>query len=198
MNLPNSITLLRIVLVPVFAWLHLSGRPVGALAVFAFAALSDGVDGLLARALNQRTELGAILDPIADKFLALTALVLLVSVETLPGWLLAVALLRDGVVFGTGLTSKLTRRPIAAEPTRISKYATFTLMASITLGLVVRADPRGRELVPYVAAVGIVAAECMAVAAFQYALRWRHLLDRGVGGGTGKGARRRAQRGESS
>lgn len=192
MNLPNSITLLRILLVPVFAWLHLSGRPLGALSVFVFAALSDGVDGLLARALNQRTELGAILDPIADKFLALTALVLLVSVQTLPGWLLAVALLRDGIVFGTGLTSKLTRRPIAAEPTRISKYATFTLMAAITLGLMVRADPRGRDLAPYVAVAGIVAAECMAVAAFQYALRWRHLLERGV---SGKRGRRRAQRG---
>jgi len=192
-NLPNSISLLRIVLVPVFAWLHLSGRPVGALSVFVFAAISDGLDGLLARALNQRTELGAILDPIADKFLALTALVLLVSVQTLPAWLLAVALLRDGVVFGTGLTSKLTRRPIAAEPTRISKYATFTLMATITLGLLVRADPRGRELVPYVAAAGIVAAECMAVAAFQYALRWRHLLDRGAGDAAAKRERRRAQ-----
>ncbi|HWV38368.1 MAG TPA: CDP-alcohol phosphatidyltransferase family protein [Vulgatibacter sp.] len=195
MNLPNSITLLRIVLVPVFAWLHLSGRPAGALAVFAFAAISDGVDGLLARALNQRTELGAILDPIADKFLALTALVLLVSVETLPAWLLAVALLRDGIVFGTGLTSKLTRRPIAAEPTRISKYATFTLMTAITLGLLVRADPRGRELIPYVAAAGIVAAECMAVAAFQYTMRWRHLLDGRAAGAMGRRERRRTQRG---
>lgn len=176
MNLPNSITLLRILLVPVFAWLHLTGRPAGALAVFAFAAISDGVDGFLARALNQRTEIGAILDPVADKFLALTALVLLVSVESLPAWLLEVALFRDGVVVGAGLTAKLTRRPIAAAPTRISKYATFTLMASITLGLVTRADPRGSVLAPYVAALGIVSAECLAVAAIQYGLRWRHLL----------------------
>jgi len=190
-NLPNSITLLRILLVPVFAWLHLSGRPVGALAVFAFAALSDGVDGLLARALDQRTELGAILDPIADKFLALTALVLLVSAETLPAWLLAIALLRDAVVFGAGLTSKLTRRPIAAEPTRISKYATFALMATITLGLVLRAEPRGRDFAAYVAALGIVSAECLAVASVQYALRWRHLLD----GDLAKRERRRAERG---
>ncbi|HEY0840963.1 MAG TPA: CDP-alcohol phosphatidyltransferase family protein, partial [Vulgatibacter sp.] len=177
-NLPNSITLLRILLVPVFAWLHLTGRPRGALAVFAFAAISDGLDGLLARALNQRTEIGAILDPIADKFLALTAMVLLVSVEALPAWLLLVALLRDAVVVGAGLTAKLTRRPIDAAPTRISKYATFALMASITLGLVTRADPRGRELAPYVAALGIIAAECLAVAAIQYCLRWRHLLVR--------------------
>ena len=191
MNLPNSITLLRILLVPVFAWLHLAGRPVGALAVFAFAAISDGLDGLLARALDQRTEVGAILDPIADKFLALTALVALVSVETLPAWLLVIALLRDGIVFGTGLTSKLTRRPIAAEPTRISKYATFTLMAVITLGLVMRAEPRGRDLAAYVAALGIVSAECLAVASVQYALRWRHLLD----GDLGKRERRRAERG---
>ena len=192
MNLPNSITLLRILLVPVFAWLHLSGRPVGALAVFVFAAISDGLDGLLARALDQRTEVGAILDPIADKFLALTALVLLVSVETLPAWLLVIALLRDGVVFGTGLTSKLTRRPIAAEPTRISKYATFTLMAVITLSLVMRAEPRGRDLAAYVAALGIVSAECLAVASVQYALRWRHLL---LDGDVGRRERRRAERG---
>ncbi len=146
-----------------------------ALIVFVGAAASDGLDGLLARALDQRTELGAILDPIADKFLALTALVLLVSVESIPLWLLIFALLRDGVVFATGVTSKLARKPIAAEPTRISKYATFTLMAAITLGLLVRADPRGLELVPYLAAIGVVSAECLLVASVQYGLRWRQL-----------------------
>lgn len=178
MNLPNAITLIRIFLVPVFAWLLLSGRPLAALVVFVVAAVSDGLDGLLARALDQRTELGAILDPIADKFLALTALVLLVSAGTLPLWLLGVALFRDLIVFATGLTSKLRRRPIAAEPTRISKYATFTLMTSIALGLVSRTGELSYELLPFVAALGVVSAECMIVASVQYALRWRGLLAR--------------------
>ncbi|AKU90528.1 CDP-alcohol phosphatidyltransferase family protein [Vulgatibacter incomptus] len=186
MNLPNSITLARIALVPIFAWLLLSGRPVAALAAFVVAAVSDGLDGLVARVLDQRTELGAILDPIADKFLALTALVLLVSAESLPIWLLVAALLRDGVVFGTGLTSKLRRRAIRPEPTRISKYATFFLMAAITLGLVARSTAHGTAIFPYLMAVAVVAAECLVVASAQYGIRWRALVLRRPTGQRGR------------
>jgi len=178
MNLPNAITLLRILLVPVFAWLVVTERPVAASIVFVIAAVSDGIDGFLARLLRQHTELGAILDPIADKFLALTALILLVSAGAMPMWLLGVALLRDVVVFGTGVTAKLRRRAIAAEPTRISKYGTFTLMASIALGLFARSSERAEELLPFVAVLGVVAAECLLVASVQYGLRWRGLLAR--------------------
>src|SRR5690606_2197348 len=102
--------------VPVFAWLHLEGQSFEAMVVFSVAALSDGIDGLLARLLEQRTRLGAILDPIADKILVATALILLVLTQTLPVWLLAVALLRDVAVAGLGIVSKLRERWIEVEP----------------------------------------------------------------------------------
>lgn len=174
-TIPNAITGLRLVLIPVFAGLFLAGDPGWALAVFVTAALSDLVDGLLARVLDQRSEAGAILDPIADKLLGFVALVLLVTAGDLPLWLLALALLRDVVVLGTGLTARLRNQEIHAEPTRISKYATFCEMTLVTLALAARATTT-LHLLPFVAAVGLLTAECLAIATAQYLLRWRRVL----------------------
>ncbi|WP_373048496.1 CDP-alcohol phosphatidyltransferase family protein [Vulgatibacter sp.] len=176
MNLPNAISLVRLLLVPVFAWLHLRGEPLAALVVFVAAAISDGIDGFLARALDQRTALGAILDPIADKLLGLTALVLLVWSAVLPVWFLGVSLLRDAVVAAVGITSKASHRSVRAAPTRISKYATFLLMATVTLALFSRSPDYGAAVVPYLAAVGAVAAECLLVATVQYGMLWWSVL----------------------
>lgn len=178
MNLPNSITLLRLALVPVFAFLQLDGRPLAALIVFVAAAASDGIDGFLARALDQRTRFGAILDPFADKLLGLTALLLLVWGGTIPLWLLGVSLLRDAVVFCVGLTAKVTHRPIEAEPTRVSKYATFTLMVTLTLALLASSPRWGEVVGPWLATMGLITAECLVIATSQYLLRWRGVLRR--------------------
>lgn len=175
-NLPNAITILRLALVPVFAWLHLEDRSFAAMVVFAGAALSDGIDGLLARLLDQRTRLGAILDPIADKTLVATALILLVYSETLPPWLLFAALLRDVAVAGLGLASKLRRRWIEVAPTRISKYATFTVMLTIFLALGHRAELRSEGVLPFLQVMAILAAECLLIASLQYLIRWRDFL----------------------
>jgi cardiolipin synthase len=175
-NLPNAITSIRILLVPVFAWLFLTERSFQAMVVFAAAALSDGLDGLLARLLDQRTRLGAILDPIADKFLAATALVLLVAVGTVPVWLLVAALLRDVMVLGVALAARARSRWLDASPTRISKYATFTLMLTIFSSLALRAGIQEEQGLPYVQVVTVLAAQCLIVAAVQYLVRWRGLL----------------------
>lgn len=176
MNLPNAITILRLLLVPVFAWLYLEERSFSAMVVFAAAATSDGIDGLLARILDQRTRLGAILDPIADKILVATALVLLVFSETLPLWLLVAALLRDIVVGGLGLGSKLRDRWIEVSPTRISKYATFTVMLTIFLALGHRADVGQADILPFLQVMAIVAAQCLLIASLQYMVRWREFV----------------------
>lgn len=175
-NLPNAITVVRIGLVPVFAYLYLSGKPGAALAVFAVAALSDGLDGLLARLLDQRTRIGAILDPVADKVLAAVALILLVFSGVAPLWLLLVSMLRDGVVFGVSLTSKVTGRFVEAAPTRVSKYGTFTLLLTIFLALGNHAGVMGDALLPYLQVVAILAGLCLVIASFQYLFRWRALL----------------------
>ena len=97
-NLPNVITLVRLLAVPVVAWLILHQRWEAACWLFLAAAVSDGIDGLLARWLNQMTQLGAALDTVADKALGVVTLVLLTRAEAIPLWVTLAILLRDSII----------------------------------------------------------------------------------------------------
>ena len=138
MNLPNLLTLLRIVLVPVFALAYLA--PGGALylyagILFALAAFTDWLDGYLARKLGQTTRFGTFLDPVADKLIVVTALVLLIGQHgnlwlTLPG---IVIISRE--IFISALRewmAEMNRRGLVAV-TRVSKVKTTLQMIAITL-----------------------------------------------------------------
>src|SRR3990172_4194662 len=98
MNLPNYITLVRIVLIPFFINLMIYGYYGSALAVFVAACVTDALDGLIARVTNSMTELGALLDPIADKLLILSAFVTLVLLKMLPVWLVIFVVSRDVIL----------------------------------------------------------------------------------------------------
>ena len=103
LNLPNSITLLRILLIPVFVWLYLEPTPERALwagLVFAAAAVTDFLDGYLARRSGQITNLGKLLDPVADKLLVASGLILLVQVHQVAVWLAIVMIARELIVTG--------------------------------------------------------------------------------------------------
>jgi len=103
LNLPNSITLLRILLIPVFVWLYLEATPERALwagLVFATAAFTDFLDGYLARRSGQITNLGKLLDPVADKLLVASGLILLVQVQQVEVWMAIVMIARELVVTG--------------------------------------------------------------------------------------------------
>ena len=98
MNLPNKLTVLRIILVPVFVIVLLVNIPYGALIaalIFSVAALTDSLDGYLARRWHQVTRLGIILDPLADKLLITAALISLVELGQIPGWVAIVILGRE-------------------------------------------------------------------------------------------------------
>jgi len=84
MNLPNILTLTRVLLIPFFVIFIINKYFEWALFTFAIAAITDGIDGLLARITHQRTELGAYLDPIADKLLLFSAFITLAIVEIIP------------------------------------------------------------------------------------------------------------------
>ncbi|MEW5773122.1 MAG: CDP-alcohol phosphatidyltransferase family protein [Thermodesulfobacteriota bacterium] len=99
-NLPNAISLVRILLTPVFLAAFWSGRMDWALGAFVLAGVSDALDGTLARLLKQRTALGAILDPLADKFLLVAAYLSLGLAGWLPAWVVALVLARDLVILG--------------------------------------------------------------------------------------------------
>ncbi|WP_242395017.1 CDP-alcohol phosphatidyltransferase family protein [Anaeromyxobacter oryzisoli] len=170
LNLANALTASRILLAPVFLVLYVHGDRLRALAAFVAAAATDVLDGLVARALHQHTRLGAFLDPIADKFLAACALVALAATGRLPIWLPALEIARDLAQLAGAALLRSTGHPIPVAPTRIGKYATFALAATVVLALAEEYGTSPRELAPYVAAMGLLAAECVAISFAQYAL----------------------------
>ena len=127
LNLANALTALRILLAPVFLVHYVHGDRPRALAAFAAAAATDVLDGLVARALHQRTRLGAFLDPIADKFLAACALIALAVTGKLPTWLPVLVVARDVAQLVAAAILRSVHRTIPVAPTRIGKYATFAL-----------------------------------------------------------------------
>jgi cardiolipin synthase (CMP-forming) len=125
MSIPNIITLIRIVLIPWFAILLINGSFNQALWVFAGAAVSDGLDGLIARWFSQKTLLGSFLDPIADKLLLSTAYVALAVLKEIPVWLSVIVISRDVViVLGVSILF-ITQVRFEIKPTAISKMTTI-------------------------------------------------------------------------
>ena len=107
-NLPNTLTFLRILLVPVYIGLFSTPtavRSTSAAAVFGLAALTDWLDGYLARRRGQVTKIGRLFDPIADKFLVISGLVLLVQFQRIAAWLAIALIVRDLAVTGIRFVS---------------------------------------------------------------------------------------------
>lgn len=129
---PNIITLCRLGLVPVFLVLLSKERDREALYVFALAAATDALDGTVARYLDIRTELGAILDPFADKLLLLSGLVMLTLNHRLPPWLLIVAGMRDVIVLlGYLMISFASAERFPVRPSYFGKLTTVLQIACV-------------------------------------------------------------------
>ena len=172
-TLPNFLTVLRIILAPIFLYLYAKGDTKRAIAAFAAAAATDGLDGLVARALNQKTRIGAILDPIADKLLATCAILALYARDRLPLWLPALMLGRDTAIFLGAAILQSMGRVVPMIPTRIGKYATFVLAITVLLSLASELELGSytpAHAAPYVAALGLIAGQCIAISWLQYFL----------------------------
>jgi cardiolipin synthase (CMP-forming) len=124
MNIPNLITIARILLVPVTIWFLISGDFASAFGVFLIAGLSDGLDGWLARATGTQSELGAYLDPIADKALLVSTFATLGIIKILPSWLVIAVITRDILIVGGVMLLRLMDKPITVKPLMISKINT--------------------------------------------------------------------------
>lgn len=124
MTIPNIITIIRFVLIPVFSYLVLYGRLGQALVVFFFAAVSDVLDGVTARLFQQRSTLGSFLDPIVDKVLLSTAFVVLGVARIIPLWVMVLVLARDLVVLGGLLFLLVKSRGLDLKPSWWGKIAT--------------------------------------------------------------------------
>ena len=139
LNLPNALTLLRIVSIPFFLALLSKQRYTEALYVFGLAALTDGLDGAVARWFDMRTEIGAYLDPFADKLLLVSAFVVLTLEDSFPGWLLGVVLIRDIVIVsGYFMFAFFTGERPPMRPTYLGKASTF-LQLFCVIGALARA-----------------------------------------------------------
>src|ERR671931_239668 len=135
LTVPNVISFARLALVPVFVWLRAAGEPELAFTVFVVAAASDLLDGFLARVLNQRSKLGGLIDPAADKLLIFSALVTLVMEGLLPLWLLLLEAFRDSAMAIGAFVVKRRQMEIPTTPSRIGKYSTFALVITVVLAL---------------------------------------------------------------
>ncbi|HET9596150.1 MAG TPA: CDP-alcohol phosphatidyltransferase family protein [Anaeromyxobacteraceae bacterium] len=171
LTLPNALTASRFVLAPIFLLLYARGDTVRALAAFAAAAATDVLDGLAARVLRQHSRLGAVLDPIADKVLATCALFALAARDRLPLWLPLLVVSRDAAQLLGAALLRLSGRRLPAGPTRIGKYATFALAALVVLSLAWELmEGAPGKVAPILGALGLLAAECIAVSWIQYGL----------------------------
>jgi cardiolipin synthase len=135
MNIPNTLTLFRFLLVPVFLVLLLNGYILQALVTFIMAGVTDALDGAIARMTGSITELGAILDPLADKALVLTALIALTAMGRMSIWLTLVVLVRDIVVLTGGYIIYKRRYKVKVRPVIAGKLATFMLLSIIVFSL---------------------------------------------------------------
>ena len=114
MTTANKITIFRVVLIPVFLVLAYTDQKYWAFAVFVLASLSDMLDGYIARHYNQITDFGKFMDPLADKVLVMAAMCFFVERGCMPGWVLAIVLLREFAVSGMRLVAVEQGRVIAA------------------------------------------------------------------------------------
>jgi cardiolipin synthase len=133
MNLPNLMTLLRILLIPVFVIFIINKLLGWALITFVVAGITDGIDGMVARITHNRTELGAYLDPIADKLLLMAAFITLAIIEILPSWLAVIVITRDVIILTGILVLLLTNYHPRIQPSFISKTTTFFQISTIIL-----------------------------------------------------------------
>jgi cardiolipin synthase len=180
MTLANAITLARIVLIPCFGYLWWRGHHTWALGVFAVASFSDWLDGFVARVLDQKTKLGQLLDPAADKLLMLVCFLVAAAIGAVPRWLAVLVIGRDLLLlFGAALFWFVLRGrydPERWKPTRIGKYSTFVQV--MTIGLALTVSMTGYQpLVPFLWAMSVHCAVLTVISLVQYvALGVRALL----------------------
>jgi CDP-diacylglycerol---glycerol-3-phosphate 3-phosphatidyltransferase len=174
LTLPNQLTILRLLLVPVigvsltstFAW-----HDQWSAAVYATAAATDTLDGQIARRRNLVTDLGKFLDPLADKLLVITVLLILVGANDLPFWVVVVIFAREFIITGLRFLAAQQGVVIGASPWGKSKTLTQNLM----IMLLILARPFGILHTPAVAAVAL-AVVATVLSGLDYLWRYRRFV----------------------
>jgi cardiolipin synthase len=175
LSIPNLITLGRILLVPIVVWaIATPGAMWIAFVLFVVAGVSDAVDGFLAKRFGMTTELGAYLDPLADKALIVSIYISLSIIEAIPRWLVILVVSRDILIVGGIMLSWVMGSPLKIKPLLVSKLNTvaqimFACVVLGSLGFDIQADMLKLVLMGLVAALTL-----LSVAA--YVAEWvRHM-----------------------
>jgi cardiolipin synthase len=172
MTVPNVITVIRILLIPLLIYLLLENRIGEALLVFFIAGFTDGLDGFIARVFHQKSRLGAYLDPLADKLLLGSSFVLLAYLGLVPVWLAFVTLLRDALIlFGFGLLAAF-QIPLEIKPVFSSKLNTLVQIVTVLVSM--SAPYLGRPVWGHSALFVVTAVICV-FSGFRYLFLGVHL-----------------------
>lgn len=180
-NIPNFLTVLRIVLVPVIVILLIQGEYGKALICFIIAGVTDGLDGLLARILNQTTVVGAYLDPLADKALVISMFTTLAIVGVIPGWLAVVVISRDCIILGGVLVLTLMSINLEIKPSFVSKINTTLQLGAIFFALLLKIGSAGKHFHDAFLFVCWLTAFFTVISGADYLLKGMKLINRGDG-----------------
>jgi cardiolipin synthase len=174
LSIPNLITLARIILVPVVVWLIASGQLRLAFLLFLVAAISDGVDGFLAKRFGMKTELGAYLDPLADKVLIDAIYVTLAITAVIPLWIVILVVSRDFMIVGAILLSWVVDRPVKVRPLIVGKLSTAAQI--VYPGLVLAVHGYSFHVEPVLTLVMVLVAVLTLLSVGLYLAKWvRHM-----------------------
>jgi cardiolipin synthase len=133
MNIPNSLTILRILLIPCYIGLLVYGRFNQALIVLLVAGLTDALDGAIARIKNQHTRLGAVLDPLADKLLLTSGFITLSMIHVIPLWVTILVVSRDLILMLGTVVAHFADSRVDITPTFLGKGTTFLQLSYIVM-----------------------------------------------------------------
>jgi cardiolipin synthase len=178
MNIPNALTMMRIVLVPVIIIFLMQESYLKALVLFSISGITDALDGFLARFLEQQTTLGAYLDPIADKALIMSCFITLSVKSVIPGWLTVIVISRDCIILLGICVLVLLSTPFQIRPSVVSKVTTALQLLTVFFVLLARSVPwlAGLELVWMV--FFVVTALLTAASGMDYLFRGVKLVNR--------------------
>ncbi len=180
LSIPNLITLGRILLVPVVVWVITSGEMRIAFFLFLAAGISDAVDGFLAKNFHMASELGAYLDPLADKALIVSIYIALGIAGALPIFLVILVVSRDIMIISAFLLSWLVGRPMPIRPLLVSKANTVAQILLATLVLAEQAFSFNAGIVTILTMALVVVLTLLSIAF--YLAEWvRHMNSFGAG-----------------
>jgi cardiolipin synthase len=173
-TVPNFITFARLLGVPLIVWLMIAGRFEEATGLFILAGLSDAADGFIAKRFGAASELGAYLDPIADKALLVSVFVTLGMSGGLPAWLVVLVVSRDILIVGGIILAYILGNPVEVRPLWISKVNTTLQIVLIALALGERCGVAVPGMLLAGAALAVAALTIASAAA--YLVEWvRHM-----------------------